>query len=502
MSASEAGARKGNRQHEMLGSNSSVRRSPLVVDLDGTLTPTDTLVESLFALVKSRPLLALRAPLELSKGRAQLKCFVATHSVVDIETLPLRADVFAYLQKERALGRRIILATAAHHSIAKAVADRLGVFDDVIASDESVNLKGNAKLTAIQALVGKDFTYAGDSSADLPIWMAAEGAVLVGAPAGVARRVKESVAVEAEFPSARASWRVWLRACRVHQWAKNLLLFVPLLTSGYFAGINNFFVTALAFVAMSLVASATYLTNDLWDLVSDRLHPRKRYRPLASGAISPATGIGAILLLHAIGFALSLAVSSAFAAVLVFYLTLTTIYSMRLKEYVLLDVMTLTALYLIRIFAGALVINVAISSWLLQFAAFTFLSLALVKRCSELVTLDQSGRVAARGRDYRVSDLAILWPLGVAASIAAIVVFGLFINSPETQSRYAAAPLLWFVAFALLYWLARIWIKAARGEMHDDPLVFALVNRGSQITVAAMIVMVGVARLGTSWRSP
>jgi 4-hydroxybenzoate polyprenyltransferase len=502
MSSSAPTSRAEARQHDAPASDASGRKPPLVVDLDGTLTPTDTLVESFFALAKSRPLVALRAPLELLKGRAHLKCYVAAHAIVDIETLPIRADVLAYLEKERALGRRIVLATAAHHSIAGAVSDRLGVFDDVIASDKDVNLKGNTKLSAIRDLIGGDFTYAGDSSADLPIWMAAKSAILVGVSAGLARTVRDGVAIEAEFPSARADWRVWLRACRVHQWAKNLLLFVPLLTSGYFAGLGNLAITTLAFIAISLVASATYLTNDLWDLGSDRLHPRKRNRPLASGAISPASGMAAIITLHAAGFALSLAVSSAFAAVLAFYLVVTTIYSMKLKEYVLLDVLTLTALYLIRIFAGALVINVSISSWLLQFAAFTFLSLALVKRCSELVTLDQSGRVATRGRDYRVSDLSVLWPLGVAASIAAIVVFGLFINSSETQARYAAAQLLWFVAFALLYWLSRLWIKASRGEMHDDPLVFALVNRGSQITVVAMIVMVGIARLGVSWWAP
>ena len=458
-----------------------------VVDLDGTLTPADTLVESVLQLIKKSPLNLLRLPLWLLKGKAAFKEAVAARSNIAAEHLPYFEPLLAYLRGEKENGRRIILATAAHKNIAQGVSTYLGLFDDVIATDGVRNLKGRVKLEAIQERIGGEFVYAGDSQADIPIWKAAKGAVLVRVLSGVTETVRRAVPIEREFPRENIGVAIWLHALRVHQWLKNLLLFVPLLTAFSFMEVGKLSTMAVAFLAFSFAASATYIVNDLWDLNNDRAHPRKRLRPFASAKIPILQGImvawGALVL----ACFLALTVSQGFFLMLLLYLVLTSAYSWVLKEYVLIDVVILSLLYTLRIIAGSVASGIATSSWLLAFSGFIFLSLSLVKRCSELVSLNQFGKEATRGRDYRFTDLVVLWPLGVGSALSAVVVFGLFIDAPETQARYATPRLLWFVAIGLIYWLARIWIKASRGEMHDDPLIYAITDHGSRITVLVII---------------
>lgn len=461
--------------------------TPIVVDLDGTLTKTDTLVESVIRLVRGSPATIFQLPLRLLAGRASFKRWVASRVQIGAEQLPYAEPLLAYLKEQKAGGRRIVLATAADESIAHAVAAHLAIFDDVLASDGNTNLKGTNKLGAIQALVGNRFAYAGDSRADIPIWQAATAAVLVGVPSAVKAALGGRVPVEREFVNEPVGLRTWLKAIRIHQWLKNLLIVVPLLTSFGFLDPGRLFTVFAAFIAMSLAASATYIVNDLWDLENDRRHARKRLRPFASGRIPIANGVAGAALLLAAGLGIAAAVSGAYLAMMLLYLVVTTAYSLVLKEYVLIDVMTLSLLYTLRIVAGAVAIGVETSAWLLAFSVFVFLSLALVKRCSELIALRQAGQEAARGRDYRVSDVDVLWPLGIGSALSSVVVFGLFINTPQTLERYRHPELLWAVAFGLIYWLSRLWIKTSRGEMHDDPIVYALKDRGSRVTVAFMV---------------
>lgn len=475
----------------------SKTNTPLVVDLDGTLTLTDTLVESLIHVIKQSPLNLLRAPLWLLKGRAGFKAIIAEKTCLAAGSLPYREPLVAYLRAEKAQGRRIILATAAHATIADAVARQLGLFDQVLATTPGHNLKGRAKLKAIQENAGSSFVYAGDTQADLPIWQAAKAAILVGVPPALAATVREKTPIEREFPNEKATLTDWLRALRVHQWIKNLLLFVPLLTAFSFMEINKLFSMGLAFLAFSLAASATYIVNDLWDLDSDRLHPRKRLRPFASARLSILHGLAVAGVSVASAFLLAYCVSISFCLMLLAYLSLTSAYSWTLKKYVLIDAIMLSLLYTLRILAGAVAIEVATSSWLLAFSVFIFLSLALVKRCAELVSLEKSGLDKAHGRDYRVTDLTVLWPLGVGTALSAAVVFGLFISSPETQTRYATPQLLWLVAIGLVYWLGRLWIKTSRGEMHDDPVVYAIKDDVSRITVAIMLFVMLMAHFFT-----
>jgi 4-hydroxybenzoate polyprenyltransferase len=459
---------------------------PLVVDLDGTLTPTDTLVESALLLARQSPLTLVKLPFWLLRGRESMKSEIARRVTINPDELPYREDLLDYLRQERSKGRELVLATAAHRSIAEGVAGHLGLFDRVLATDETRNLKGANKLAAIREEVGTEFAYAGDSAADLPVWEGAQAAVLVGASNAVARTVRARHPVEREFAQPAPGLAVWRKALRMHQWAKNLLLFVPLLTAFSFLP-GDLARMALAFLCFSLAASATYIANDLWDLGNDRKHPRKRLRPFASGALPITAGVAAAVLLLGTSFALAFLVKPAFAAMLLAYVVLTTAYSWSLKERVLVDVLVLSLLYTMRIVTGSVAVGIHTSSWLLAFSLFLFLSLALVKRCSELQLLQARGQASAHGRDYRVADLVVLWPMGLASALCAVVVLGLFINAPETQERYASPALLWGLVALMIYWLGRLWIKTARGEMDDDPVLYALKDRGSRYVVVAMV---------------
>ncbi|MDO9161267.1 MAG: UbiA family prenyltransferase [Methylococcaceae bacterium] len=470
---------------------------PLVVDLDGTLTPTDTLVESIIQLGKQHPVDLLKLPFWLLKGRAEFKANIANRLTLKASNLPYRVELIDYLRHEKQNGRPLILATAANSSIADAVAAHLDLFDTVLASSENLNLKGSAKLAAIQETVGTDFVYAGDSKADLPIWQAAQAAILVNTSRNVGDTVRKNTPIELEIPAVKIDIKLWLRAMRVHQWFKNLLLFVPLLTAFSFQDVDKLLAISLAFFAFSFTASATYMGNDLWDLDSDRTHPRKKHRPFASAQIPILKGITVAAILLTLGLALAIKVSLNFFWMLLLYLVITTTYTWIFKTYVLIDVIVLSLLYTLRIIAGSVAMNIPASSWLLAFSVFIFFSLALVKRCAELLTLQQSGRETTNGRDYRTTDLAVLWPLGIGAALSAVVVFGLFISAPETQVRYASPQGLWLVAIGLIYWLARLWIKTARGEMHDDPLVFAIRDFGSRLTIMAMIAITLAAHFTT-----
>lgn len=474
-----------------------ISNTPLVVDLDGTLTPTDTLVESVIRVIRQSPVNLLRIPFWLIHGRAGFKEKIAAQSGIDVELLPYHEPLLDYLRKEKARGRRIILATAAHQSIAQAIAGHIGLFDQVLATERNHNLKGATKLQAIRENVGSSFIYAGDSRADIPVWKAADAAILVNVSPSTEKTVRQHTPVEYRLQENDASFALWLRALRVHQWLKNLLMFVPLLTAFSFLDISKLTSMMLAFLSFSLAASATYIGNDIWDLENDRAHPRKRHRPFASGRLSIPKGLAASTFLLLAAFTLALMVSSGFALMLLLYLALTSIYSLVLKEYMLIDVLMLSLLYTLRILAGSVAIDVSTSSWLLSFSVFIFLSLALVKRCAELVSLEQSGVTATRGRDYRVTDLTVLWPLGVGAALSSVVVFGLFINAPETQHLYKTPHLLWLATIGLIYWLARLWVKTSRGEMHDDPVIYAAKDRGSRITVMCIVAVILAAHFLT-----
>ncbi|MHB8354911.1 MAG: UbiA family prenyltransferase [Burkholderiales bacterium] len=451
---------------------------PLCVDLDGTLICTDLLAEALLSLLKQRPWTLLLLPLWFLRGKAYLKNEVARRVTIDPATLPYREDVLEYLRAECARGRRLILATAAARLYATQMATHIGLFSDVFATD-TVNLKGTRKAECLVAIFGTQcFDYMGDSHADLAIVPFAHETLLVAPSASLLGQATAIGRISKVFPAPNRPCTAPMRTLRPHQWLKNLLVFVPPIADHQF-GMRTWILALLAFVAFSLTASGLYVLNDLLDLAADRTHPRKKMRPFASGQMKLAHGMLLAPLMVAAGFITALGLPSLFGLTLLFYVALTLGYSFLFKRLMILDVLVLAALYTVRLLGGAAATRIPPSFWLLAFSVFFFLSLALIKRYAELVTLRQHGQVKATGRGYHVDDFPVLLGLGMASGYSATVVLALYLNSPVVASLYRDPRVLWLLCPLLFYWLNRAWLLTHRGEMHDDPVIFAATDRVS-----------------------
>lgn len=464
-------------------------RVALCIDLDGTLLKSDVLYESVLALLSKNPLYLFLLPIWLLRGKAALKHEIARRIDLDVTTLPYDERVIEMLESTQARPR--VLCTATNRKYAAMIAQHLGVFDLIIASDEALNLAGKSKAEMLVQCFGERcFDYAGNESRDLKVWSHARAAWVVNASNSLAERASRVSRLDQHLPATHTGFNTWLKAIRLHQWLKNLLVFVPLLASHRFIELSSLVSTLIAFLAFGLCASGVYVLNDLLDLPSDRAHPRKRKRPFAAGSLPLAHGLTAAPLLTLAGFMSALAVGQAFAIVLLGYYTMTLAYSLRFKRVVMVDVIMLAALYTVRIIGGAVAIGTGLSFWLLAFSMFLFLSLAMLKRYTELATLLASGQDKASGRGYAVDDLPLIQSLGAASGYCAVLVFALYINSPESLDLYRRPQVLWLICPMLLYWISRAWVKAHRGLMNDDPVVFAVTDHASQGVIALCGLMI------------
>ncbi len=461
----------------------------LAVDLDGTLCRTDTLHEALLGLLTDRPGTFLKMPRWLRQGRAVFKTQIADLRLVDAQTLPLNEVVVERVRAARAEGRRTVLITASDQRQADAIASETGLFDDVFGSSDGYNLKAGAKADFLTERYGKGgFDYIGDARADLPIWAQARRAITISNDHSL-RRAAASVNSDCEHLDipGQARWAL-LRALRPHQWSKNILVFLPLLAAHDLGSIISVFLGFLAFCA---AASSAYVINDMLDLSADRAHPRKRHRPFASGELTVLDGakLAAGLLGASFAFGL-LSGSPMFAGVLAIYLAATLAYSLMLKHRLIIDVLALAGLYTIRIVAGGAIAGLTLSPWLLGFSMFLFLGLAAVKRQAELI--DQlKTRQESSGRAYKVEDLPLLLALALSSGIAAVLVLSLYIASDDVQVLYGQPQILWLLCPIVLYWILRIVMSTHRGNMTDDPIVFAATDRTSQATIVlAMVVAI------------
>ena len=473
---------------------------PLVVDLDGSLVRTDTLVESFVAGFR-HPLKLARALFALRRGKAAFKAALAAVGGFDPALLPYNRELLAFLRDEQKRGRPLILATAADRRIALAVAQHLDLFDAVLASDGVVNLAGEAKLVAIEAaLAGRDFAYVGNERRDLVVWRRAAAAITVDATPRLQRAVAEVTALEQAFARETPVAKAFVRALRPHQWVKNLLVFVPLVTAKAIGDIHGWGEAAMMFAAFSLTASGIYLVNDLCDLAADRQHPHKRARPFASGALPLQVGLVAAPLLILAGAALGAMAGT--LPVLALYAAMSLGYSFYLKSQPLVDVFVLAGLYTIRMIGGGVATGYTVSLWLLAFSSFLFLSLAIVKRVAELQALarrerrdvarlegsnESAGKVAGRG--YMASDAHILELMGVAASFVTSLVLALYVQSEIMPPGDHRPTLAWGIVPAILFWQCRLWLVTMRGGMHHDPIIFAARDWVSWAVTAASFAM-------------
>ena len=459
---------------------------PLCVDLDGTLIASDLLWESFCAMLRSQPASLAMIPFWLMRGRAALKHEIASRGNVDPTVLPYRAEVLSLIASERDLGRKVVLATAADGQLAHAVAEHLGIFDEVIASDGENNLKGSAKRLALEARFGAmGFDYVGDSAADLSVWKSARRAyVVMTHPRVISEAERERPIHRVGAPAGGFALGLF-KALRPHQWAKNSLLLVPLITSHRLLEPWLLLQILIALATFNLTASAVYIVNDLLDLQADRRHRTKRNRPFASGKVPIPVGGAAAVALLVLGVAGSLLLPATFTGLLLLYLAVTTAYSWILKRKPMADVVCLAGLYSLRIFAGGAAVGVSISPWLIAFSMFFFLSLAFAKRYTEIEALPTAdAHVANRG--YRAPDLELIRAMGPACGLLSVLVFCLYINSPDIRLLYRRPELLWLSCPFLLYWIGRLWLFAGRGALNDDPVIFAIHDGESYLTGAAM----------------
>ncbi len=453
---------------------------PLCVDLDGTLVKSDTLVDSICTLVRMRPALLLRLPIWMTRGKGAFKREVTARAPLDAAYLPYNEALAVYLREQAATGRPIYLATGADRDIADKIAAHLGIFSGVYASDGCTNLTGIRKLELLEEQFGRGgFEYIGNSRADLPLLEASAGAMLANPVPGLAsmlqhRKIPVRHIFEDQATVANSLWR----ALRIHQWAKNVLIFLPLLLAHSIIT-GAVLHSLIAFLSFSLVASGTYIVNDLLDLTSDRRHTSKRHRPFAAGDLSAIFGTILAAGLLACGVLLSMSLTGRFTFWLLTYFCVTLAYSLYCKRIVIVDVIILSALYTLRIMAGAAAAQVPISDWMAGFAIFFFFSLAMVKRFSELENLRARGTEPSNGRGYLVHDMEQLRAFGTASAFASIVVFTLYINNPEVRQLYHHPQRLWLLTPMLIWWLSRVWLRASRGQMNEDPVIFALTDRAS-----------------------
>ena len=463
---------------------------PLCVDLDGSLVKSDTLVDSLLVLLRTHPALVFKLPGRLLKGKAAFKAFVAESVTLDAAHLPYNRALLQFLLEQHARGRDLYLATGADVHLARRVADHLGIFTAVLASDGSTNLTGNNKLDLLRRrLHSAPFDYIGNDTPDLPLLAQATVAMVANPSLGLRLRLNSrGIRPAHTFIERKSVLRSALKAARLQQWAKNLLIFVPVLLSH--AVSRNKMLTALAaFLCFSLTASSAYVVNDLLDIEADRRHPRKRLRPFAAGDLHAITGVLIAAIFLCAGLAGAQLLPAGFSSWLLIYLATTLAYSLYLKRIALVDVLVLSGLYILRLLAGSAATLTVISHWLASFSMFLFLSLAIVKRFAELENLRASNSVPKNGRGYMVTDLDQLRSFGTASAYAAVVVLAIYITGPDVVKLYHAPQLLLLSLPLMILWLNRVWLLASRGELDEDPVAFALTDRMSQLIGLAVVVI-------------
>jgi len=465
--------------------------TPLCVDLDGTLIRSDLLYESFLLMVKQNPLYLLMMPFWLLGGAAGLKENIAKRVQMNPAALPYNTGFIAWLTDQHAAGRELWLCTGSNYRLAYKVADHLKIFKGVIASTHTANMTGHTKARHLIEKFGlNQFDYCGNHPVDLSVWKAGGGAIVVNGGRGLAKRAEKQASVHKVFPRTGGLVKPVLKSLRLHQWAKNVLIFVPLAAAHLLSDATLVMHAGIAFLSFSLCASSVYMLNDMLDLESDRMHHRKRRRPFASGDLGLPVGFAMAPILLLVSLLLALSLPPMFVMVLCGYYVLTVAYSFLLKRVVLVDAITLASLYTVRIVAGAAAIGIPLTFWLLLFSVFLFMSLAIVKRYAELDIMRKQGKLTAAGRGYHVDDLPLLGGMGLASGYVSVLVLALYINSPTTAEQYRHPHVIWLLCMLLLYWISRIWLITHRGRMHEDPVVFAMKDVTSiLIGVAGFIII-------------
>ncbi len=476
---------------------------PLCIDLDGSLSASDSLHDALAVLLTTRPLTACRALLAAWRNRADCKRQIVASDALDYARLPWREEVLTLIQQVRREEpeRPILLVTGADISVAEAVcAAHPGLFDGVLASDGIVNLKGETKARLLAERFGQGgFDYVGDAWADLPVWATARRAYSVAVSARLAERARAR-GIELESlvaaPPAIELVRAWFRALRPRQWLKNTLLWLAPLAAFVLDDVGNWLRLGWAFLAFSALASAVYLINDAADLDADRSHPIKQRRPMASGIISPLAALGLAVALSGLGLAIFASLSAWLFGLGLTYLVVCLFYNAWLKHRRWIDIAVLALLYDLRVIAGAWAVSIPVSGWLLVFASACFVSLGALKRALELKLRASRPGMDRKARRYTAEDVSVVQGLGRLSGWAAALTLAAYGLTHAATMGYARPQGLVLMAVFVALAFNRIWqtasVASQRVEQDDpirhvvrDPWVWGYILLGTVVLVIA-----------------
>jgi 4-hydroxybenzoate polyprenyltransferase len=467
-------------------------RAPLVVDLDGTLIFSDLLWETIVLFLKQHLLSFWRLPLWLLGGKVAFKQRIADAVTFDPAALPFDRELIDYLKQQKAQGRVIVLATGSHERLARQVAAHLGLFDLVLASGEGINLTSHSKADRLVREYGdRGFDYIGNSRADIAVWQRSQACYSVTArpfSLGDGRHTTR-------LGASRHAWGpALLQAMRPRQWLKNLLVFVPML-AGHALDSATLAASLGAFAVFCVFASSAYLLNDVLDAQDDRAHAIKFRRPVASGRLPVPVALAASIVLAIGGIALSSWLGPLLAVATGIYFLTTLWYSLQLKRLLMIDIVTLAILYSLRIVGGGAATGIVPSFWLMAFSFFIFLSLAMLKRYSELANLHRAGQKKTRGRGYSTDDAVPLGALGINAAMMSVLILMLYINSATVWQQYRHPVVLVLCVPLLVFWLGRLWLLAYRGKVNEDPVLYVSKDKVSLAIVAACLACGAIAAL-------
>jgi 4-hydroxybenzoate polyprenyltransferase/phosphoserine phosphatase len=469
----------------------------LIVDLDGTLISSDLLIESAVKTLMDKwylaPFVVLKALFVLvTSGLSGLKIFFAEQVKINPSTLPYRLEVIDFIKDIKSQGgKKVFLISAAAQPFVTQINQHLKLFDGVYGTTLGNNLKSSRKRDFIvKELKISEYDYIGDSVADIPVWLSAKNRFVICSESKFANLTSKVESLNHILSVDEPKWRLVFKSLRIHQWAKNILIFVPLLTAHKWNDLIYLYDALLGFFSFSICASAVYIINDLADLESDRLHRTKKHRPFASGQLPIIVGAIIAPVLVVLGLSSAYAISKDFFLIVLFYLFLTTLYSFLLKRIALIDIIILSTLYTLRLFAGAAIVLAPISQWLAAFSMFIFFSLAALKRFIEVSDARRTDKKEIKGRGYTANDLEMISHFGVSSGLVAVLVLALYVNSDEIVQLYKHPQRLWILCPLFFYWITRLWLKASRNKVHDDPIIFAIKDKGSLVTGLLVVLSV------------
>ncbi len=463
----------------------------LSVDLDGTLIKTNLLCETFWSSFSNDLLIPIKALFASFQGKTYLSKVLLNSSSLNIKSLPYNKAVIEYISNHRAKGGKVALISDINHKIVNNIAEHLNLFDEVYCASSLTNFKGSDKENMHEKIFGKrNFDYIGNSSKDIKIWGISNKAITFNAGKSLKRECEliNFNTFHLVDTDKRELLSSFFQEIRPYQWIKNILLFIPLIAAQDFDKTTLFY-AFLSFFSFSITSSSVYILNDLLDIKADRNHPIKYKRPFASGSLPLGLGFILGILLLLLGLTIGFTVSKSFIAILLTYYFITLSYSFYLKRKALVDIFILSGLYTLRLLAGSVATNVNISFWLLVFSIFIFLSLAAIKRQSELIDLLNRNKNRIENRGYSIRDLDFIRTLGISSGLISILVLSLYLNSPKVLVLYSDPKFLWIACFFFLFWFIRVCLKTDRGEMQYDPIIFAFKDRVSNYIFGSIILL-------------